>query len=211
MSELATLYRTADLRLATAAAASRDRARALPDAPAKDSDFRLVVDLGAKIGSRDWLRGLGTVIALCWGAASFWPDMSAVRGPVPAPFTDLEAEEAAAFAITPIANGSTTGRHSGATDAVQTAEGITEPASLQLRASLATNGDLAGALSRAGVSASDAAQVVALVGRAVTVADLPPAPCSICVSAAATGRSIRVRSTGYRSAPAWASASKSSG
>jgi hypothetical protein len=61
--------------------------------------FQLLVDLGTDIGSRDWLRGAATCRFLCYAATQFWPDMSAVDAPVPAPLTDTQFEEARALAI----------------------------------------------------------------------------------------------------------------
>ena len=43
----------------------------------------LVVDLGARIGSLQWFRGLFTCTALCVAAASFAPGLTPIAGIVP--------------------------------------------------------------------------------------------------------------------------------
>ena len=101
-----------------------------------------MVDLGSAIGSRDWLRGAGTCFALCYAATYFWPDMSAVDGPVPATLTPAQYEEVRALAIQPAALGSSTGRRMAPTDAVQPLVDAPERPLIDLRASLSAPGDL---------------------------------------------------------------------
>jgi len=172
------LYRFEDLQPVGAGAAagavrlqpaSRLRAPAAP-APVRlpqKQPFRLVVDLGTNIGSREWLRGAATCLALCYAAISFAPDLSAIDAPVPAPLTDVQWEEAQAFAITPAAQGSRTGRRMVATDAVQPLTNVPERPVMDLRVSLVAAGDLAGALIRSGVSQGEAAEVAAMVSHIV--------------------------------------------
>ena len=177
------MYRFQDMQPAPAGAVGVRRlqpaigVRRAP-APAADSarrePFRLLVDLGTGIGSREWLRGAGTCLVLCYAATCFWPDMSAVDAPVPAPLTDTQWEEARALSVSPIAFGSRTGRRMAPTDAVQALVDAPERPVVDLRVSLAAPGDLAGALARAGVSQSEAAQVAEMVGQAVPLAQLAP-------------------------------------
>jgi murein DD-endopeptidase MepM/ murein hydrolase activator NlpD len=145
-------------------------------APAKPAPepFRLVVDLGRDIGSRDWWRGAGTCIALCYAATCFWPDMNAVDALPPAGFDGNRWEEAQALAIQPTALGSATGRRMGPTDAVQPLTDAPDRPVMDLRVSLAAQGDLEGALARAGVSQGEAAQVAQMVGAVVPLAELTP-------------------------------------
>jgi murein DD-endopeptidase MepM/ murein hydrolase activator NlpD len=145
-----------------------------PRASATAAPFQLLVDLGTGIGSRDWLRGAGTCFALCYAATAFWPDMSAVDAPVPAPLTDTQFEEARALSISPIALGSSTGRRMAPTDAVQPLVDAPERPVVDLRVSLAVAGDLPGALTRAGVAQGEAAQVAQMVGNVVPLAGLAP-------------------------------------
>jgi len=178
------LYRFEDLQPAGVGAAGaarlqpalRARPVALP-APARvqlprTQPFRLVVDLGTGIGSPEWLRGVGTLVALCYAAISFMPDLSAVDAPVPAQLTDLQWEEARALAIAPAAMGSGTGRRMAPTDAVQPLMNAPERPLVDLRVGLASAGDLVGALSRSGVGHDEAAQIAAMVGQVVPLAGL---------------------------------------
>jgi hypothetical protein len=141
--------------------------------PAKPEPFQLIVDLGTGIGSRDWLRGAGTCFALCYVATLFWPDLSAIDGAVAAPLSAIHYAEARALAIEPAARGSATGRRMAPTDAVQPLLDAPERPTVELRATLAAPGDLNGALTRAGVSQPEAAEVAGLVGGVTPVSELP--------------------------------------
>ena len=48
-------------------------------------NFDLVVDLGQRIGSGEWFRGLFTCGALCYAAWSLGPSLEAMPGASPAP------------------------------------------------------------------------------------------------------------------------------
>lgn len=154
------------------AAPARPR-RPAPPPPALRPRFTLLVDLGRDIGSPEWLRGLVTCAALCLAAWSFWPQLDTTPGLAPAELSADQWEEASALAIVPIAQGSTTGRRMAPTDAVQPLLNAPERPTVELRASLASAGDLAGALRRAGVAQAEAEQVVAMVGRLTPVASVP--------------------------------------
>lgn len=144
-----------------------------PQVPARAS-FSLLVDLGRDIGSPQWLRGLVTCLALCLAAWSFMPALATTPGLTPAAFTADQWEEVSTVAILPIAENSTTGRRIAPTDAVQPLMNAPERPSVELRASLASAGDLTGALLRAGVSQADAYEVAAMVGRLVPLAGIAP-------------------------------------
>jgi hypothetical protein len=47
--------------------------------------FDLVVDLGQRIGSVEWLRGFATCFGLCYAAWSLAPGFQPLPGAVPAP------------------------------------------------------------------------------------------------------------------------------
>jgi murein DD-endopeptidase MepM/ murein hydrolase activator NlpD len=155
--------------------AARARVPAMP-APSlrkPPERFSLVVDLGHGIGSRDWLRGAGTCFALCYATWSFMPAMGSIQGLAPPPLNDLQWDEARAIAISPAAFGSETGRRMAPTDAVQPMVDAPERPAVDMRASLSSAGDLAGALVRSGVSQAEAGQVAAMVGGAVPLAQIP--------------------------------------
>jgi murein DD-endopeptidase MepM/ murein hydrolase activator NlpD len=181
------LYQFKDMQPATAGGGAMrglhqaPRARSSP-APAavpagatrRGEPFQLLVDLGTDIGSRDWMRGAATCLALCYAATQFWPDVSAVDAPVPAPLTDTQFEEARALSVSPLALGSRTGRRMAPTDAVQPLVDAPERPVVDLRVNLAAAGDLPGALTRAGVAQGEAAQIAQLVANLVPLAQLAP-------------------------------------
>ncbi|MDQ4088309.1 MAG: M23 family peptidase, partial [Pseudomonadota bacterium] len=82
------------------------------------SELDLVVDLGQRIGSAEWLRGFATCAALCYAAWSLGPAMSPLPGAAPAPMPEAHFEEARALAISPLAFGADTGRRMAPTEAV---------------------------------------------------------------------------------------------
>ena len=178
---LSSLYRFNDLHLAPAGAAAAARMRrparfgmAVSGKPGSRSTrgFSLVVDLGAGIGSRQWLRGIGTCGALCFAAWSFMPAMATTPGLTPAPLVPDQWEEAQALAIAPVAMGSATGRRMAPTDAVQPLSDAPERPVIEVRATLSAAGDLVGTLTRAGVAQAEADAVAAMIGNIVPLNDI---------------------------------------
>ena len=55
----------------------------------------LIVDLGQRIGSGEWFRGLITCAALCYAAWSLAPPATPIPGASPAPLPDAQLEEVA--------------------------------------------------------------------------------------------------------------------
>ena len=134
----------------------------------------LVVDLGARIGSRDWWRGLATCTALCASAMLFWPDLPTIATPAPAPLTDTQWREARALAIAPLALGADTGRRMAATAAVRPLVDTPERPSIELGATLGRGDGFQRVLERSGVGRDEAVAVAAMVARAVPLADIIP-------------------------------------
>src|SRR5690606_17894785 len=89
------------------------------DLGARVGDLDLVVDLGQRIGSGQWWRGLGTCAALCAAAISLAPDLGPISGYSAAPLPDAQFAEARTLAIAPLAYGGDTGRRMAPTDAVE--------------------------------------------------------------------------------------------
>ena len=83
------------------------------------NSFDLVVDLGQRIGSVEWLRGFVTCFGLCYAAWSLAPGFEPLPGAVPAPLPDAQFAEARTLAIAPLAYGGDTGRRMAPTDAVE--------------------------------------------------------------------------------------------
>ncbi|CAA9541130.1 MAG: Membrane proteins related to metalloendopeptidases [uncultured Sphingosinicella sp.] len=137
-------------------------------------EIDLVVDLGLRIGSREWFRGLGTCFALCYAAYSFAPPLDSVAGAAPAPLADAQWEESRALAIAPLALGADTGRRMAASDAVEPLADAPERPSVDLLATLGFGDGFARVLERAGVAQVEAARIEAMVATAVNPADIKP-------------------------------------
>lgn len=134
----------------------------------------LAPDLAEDIGSRRWLRGLGTMLGLAVFAISLWPDFSQVEAAVALPGQRSVRDEFRSQMIMPLALGADSGRHMGATDQVRPLSGIPERASLQLVATLGQGDNLAGMLARAGLGSADVAQAQALVASAMPISEIAP-------------------------------------
>jgi murein DD-endopeptidase MepM/ murein hydrolase activator NlpD len=137
-------------------------------------DFDLVVDLGVRIGSREWFRGLATCTALCYGAWLLAPEAAAMQGPSPAPFTPVQREEARALVIAPLALGAGTGKRMTPTEAVEPLAQAPERPRLELIATLAQGDGFAAMLQRSGLAESEAAQVAAMVAEQVPLEQIRP-------------------------------------
>lgn len=144
------------------------------DARAKAGRFQLVTDLGANLGSREWLRGFATCAALCYAAYALAPAVAPIAGATPAPLGDAQWEEARTLSIAPLAYGGDTGRRMAATDAVAPLADTPERPSIDLLATLGRGDGFARVLERAGVASSEAAQVSGMVEKIVPVAGIAP-------------------------------------
>ncbi|MFC3442361.1 M23 family metallopeptidase [Sphingobium rhizovicinum] len=124
----------------------------------------LVPDLGQRIGSLTWFRGLATCFGLCATALYLSPAFEAIPG-VPGPvLSSGHYDEVRSQMITPLALGADSGRHMGPTDAVQPLRETPERPQIELSAQVGSSDTLPRALSRAGVSSGDVATVMAMVG-----------------------------------------------
>jgi len=132
-----------------------------------------VPDLGSRIGSLDWWRGLATCTALCAGTLALAPGIRPIAGPVPAAVTGTEWDEARAQAIAPLAWGADTGRRMAANDLVRPLAEAPERPLVDLAATLGEGDRLTAALQRAGVGRRDAEDAAALIAGAVDLGDIP--------------------------------------
>ena len=137
-------------------------------------ELDLIVDLGQRIGSREWFRGLFTCLALCYAAWSLAPGLGPIAGSSPLPYPDAEFEQARALTIAPLAYGADTGRRMAPTDAVQPLAETPERPVIDLRATLGRGDGLARMLERSGVGAAEADQVASMIGGVLSVTDLRP-------------------------------------
>ncbi|RVT42168.1 M23 family metallopeptidase [Sphingobium algorifonticola] len=137
-------------------------------------DVDLVPDLGQRVGSLTWFRGLATCTALCAGAIALSPGFDPIPG-APEPMMDArQFDEVRSQMITPLAMGADSGRHMGATDAVSNLRETPERPQIELTAQIGSGDSFARALSRAGVSSSDAGRVIGLTGLDMRDAALRP-------------------------------------
>jgi murein DD-endopeptidase MepM/ murein hydrolase activator NlpD len=137
-------------------------------------DLDLVVDLGVRIGSRQWLRGTATCALLCYGAWSLAPEARAMPGSSPAPTPERHRAEAQALAIVPLALGADTGKRMAPSEAAQPLAQAPERPTVSLVATLGQGDGLARLLERSGVSSEEAAQVAAMIGAHVPVDQIRP-------------------------------------
>ena len=151
--------------------APRDK---IQDLRSKTGEFELVVDLGVRIGSREWLRGFATCAALCYAAYALAPTLEPVRGATPAPMGDAEWEEARALSIAPLAYGADTGRRMAETDAVVPLTDTPERPTIDLIATLGRGDGFARVLERAGVASAEAEDVAKRVGEVVPLGEIRP-------------------------------------
>lgn len=138
------------------------------------ADVELVPDLGARIGSREWFRGLATCIVLISSAWALSPGFRPVIGISPQPMAEGAWEDARAQTIAPLAYGADTGRRMASTDAVVPLTDIPERPSVDLVATLGQGDGFARVLTRAGVADNEAAKVAQMVAGAASLGDIKP-------------------------------------
>lgn len=133
----------------------------------------LAPDLACQIGSRTWFRGLGTMIALSALAIGFWPSFGPLEAAPAMRIDDSVRDEFRSQTILPLALGADSGRRMGATLDVKPLRSAPERPTQQLVATLSRGDSFARMLARAGVGSGDASRVLALVGNAIAIGDIP--------------------------------------
>ena len=141
---------------------------------ARVAELELVVDLGQRIGSREWFRGLATCAGLCYAAWSLAPTMTPLIGESPPAMPEAHFEEARALAIAPLAFGADTGRRMAPTELVQPLTETPERPIIELRSTLGRGDGLARMLERAGIARAEADHVTALIGEALPLDEIRP-------------------------------------
>lgn len=132
-------------------------------------------DLGSRIGSADWWRGVATctglIAATCWLSPGF--DRPIV-GAAPLALSGTAWDEVRTQSIAPLALGATTGRRMGANDLVRPLADTPERPIVELAATLGTGDRFGRVLERAGVGSDEADAVLALVARTIDPAAIRP-------------------------------------
>jgi murein DD-endopeptidase MepM/ murein hydrolase activator NlpD len=136
----------------------------------EETDF--VVDLGSRIGSRDWCRGAAICFALCASAWSLRPDFAPLPGAQSATLPEVQWQEERALSFSPLAYGADTGRRMAATEAVELLEDTPERPRIELTATLGQGDGFIRSLERAGVSDAEAKTVGDLVASAVPLGSI---------------------------------------
>ena len=144
-------------------------------AHAQLSQIDWVPDLGTAIGSAPWWRGVLTCLLLVAGTFHFLaPDLGPIAAPAPAPLAGDQWDEARAQGIAPLAWGATTGRRMAAGDLVLPLAEAPERPTVELATTLGQGDAFDRALTRAGVSRSDADAAAVQVRQAVALGDIAP-------------------------------------
>ncbi|MCF8708035.1 peptidoglycan DD-metalloendopeptidase family protein [Rhizorhapis sp. SPR117] len=137
-------------------------------------EINLVPDLGQRIGSAEWLRGVLTCGALCASALYLYPGFAPIPGLSEQALTDRQFDEARAQMITPLALGADTGRHMAASDIVAPLKETPERPQIDLTAAIGSGDSFSRTLRRAGVSDTDASKVMDLLSGAIATSALTP-------------------------------------
>jgi murein DD-endopeptidase MepM/ murein hydrolase activator NlpD len=129
-------------------------------------------DLAENIGSRRWLRGLGTMVGMGAVAIAFWPDLTPLEARSAMPQAAEVQSEMRSQMILPLALGADSGRRMGPTPAVIPLKSAPERPQIQMVVTLAPGDSFVSMLRRAGVAGDDIDRAAALVGQAVAVGDI---------------------------------------
>ena len=140
--------------------------------PAKVGGLDLVTDLGLRLGSAEWWRGLATCTALCAAAVALGPTARPLIGASPAPYAESERVEANVQAIAPLGLGADSGRHMAATNLVEPLAETPERPRIETTATIGLGDGFARVLQRNGISDAEAAQVAKLVAAVMPVGDI---------------------------------------
>jgi len=129
-------------------------------------------DLACDIGSRKWLRGMATFLALSASALALWPDFSAVEAATAMTVKRREREEFRSQSIAPLALGGDSGRHMGASPMVHPLAAVPERPTVELVSTLGQGDSFGRMLERAGLGAGDISQVTRLVQQVLPPSDI---------------------------------------
>ncbi|WP_246331440.1 M23 family metallopeptidase [Sphingomonas chungangi] len=146
--------------------------RAAPKPRRSFATVDLVVDLGSRIGTGEWFRGLGTLGALIGGTIWLAPGIEPLTVPVPAAMASAQYDEMRSLSIAPIAYGADTGRRLAPTDRAQPLTSTPERPELDIQSAIGLGDGLARVLEREGAAHDDAVKAASLVAGAVPLSDI---------------------------------------
>lgn len=138
----------------------------LPNWRERLSEIDWAPDLGRDIGTRDWWRGMTTLVALSAMTLALWTGIGPVQAHE-APLGTRDWEMARSQTIAPLAWGADTGRRMAANDAVQPLAVAPERPRIELTATLGQGDGFMRILERTGVGAIEAERIAAMVSNAV--------------------------------------------
>ncbi len=134
----------------------------------------LAPDLGSEIGSKRWMRGLGTFVGLTAAALALWPSFAPLEAAPPAHVDDAVRDEYRSQMILPLALGADSGRHMGATALVEPLAAAPERPTLETVLTIGRGDTFERLLRRAGIGRDDSLRVTELVGGAMDLSELAP-------------------------------------
>lgn len=134
----------------------------------------LVPDLAEDIGSRRWLRGAGTLLALSALALAGWPEFAPLEAAPVMAIDDPVRDEFRSHMIMPLALGADSGRRMGATARVIPLKQAPERPRLDLEATLARGDSFERMLLRAGAGAGEANLIASMIASEIPLGEIEP-------------------------------------
>lgn len=131
-------------------------------------------DLSTNIGSKRWVRGVASVVALSAVAIAAWPGFSPVSAAPSMRIDDAVRDEFRSQMIMPLALGADSGKRMGATFAVSELDSAPERPRLDLVATLTQGDSFDRMLRRAGVGEEEATSIAQMVAGAVSLDEIDP-------------------------------------
>lgn len=142
---------------------------------ARLADIDLVPDLGSRIGSADWWRGLATCAALCAATIALAPSLDRpIYGASAEIMTGADFDEARTQSLAPLAYGGNSGRRLAPTALVVPLTDTPERPILELTTTLSSGPALAAALERAGVGGDEAGRIATMIADRLPLDELKP-------------------------------------
>ncbi|MDH7640315.1 M23 family metallopeptidase [Sphingomonas oryzagri] len=136
------------------------------------ADIDLVVDLGSRIGTGEWFRGLATLAAMIGTTIWLAPGIKPITIPAPAAMAPAQYDEMRSLAIAPTAYGADTGRRLAPTDRARPLSSTPERPQIDIQSTLGFGDGLARVLEREGAAHDDAVKAASLVASAVPLSDI---------------------------------------